>query len=64
LILNLFLSVVLPAGIFHQVLPAALGRTLLGTALSVLAAAGIGTATALVCFISMKANALKEVYHA
>jgi hypothetical protein len=64
LVLNLFLCVALPAGLFHRVLPATLGPTVPGVVLSVLAAFGLGTATALVCAIAMKSNALKEVRHA
>ena len=63
LILNMLLSVVLPAGLFHEILPSALGRTILGAALSLLAAFSVGTATVLLCFLSMKTNALKEVHH-
>lgn len=63
LILNMFLSVVLPAGLFHEILPSALGRTAVGAALSLLAAVSVGTATALICFFSMKTDAFKEVRH-
>ena len=64
LVLNLFLSIVLPAGLFHEFLPAGLGRTPIGAALSVLAAACLGTASVLICVFSMKMNAPKEEHHA
>lgn len=64
LALNLFLSVALPAGLVRAALPAALGRSGIGLALSILAAGAIGAATVLICSAAMKTNALKEAHHA
>jgi predicted anti-sigma-YlaC factor YlaD len=63
LVFNLVLSVILPAGLFQQILPAALRATPAGAALSFAAAAALGIFSVLVCALSMQTSALKEVNH-